>query len=55
MTANCYLPMFSFLVDSFPLVESEDQVQNATRDDNSHLKDLYSFVTGCEEHLSKHK
>ena len=47
--------MLSFLVDSSPLVESDDQVQNAKRDDESHLKDLHSFVTGCEEYLSKHK
>ena len=46
--------MFSFVVDS-SAAESEDGVQNVTRDDDSHLKDLYSFVTGCEEHLSKHK
>lgn len=47
--------MFSFLEDSSSSVISEDQTENVTKDDNSHLKDLHSYVTDCEENLSKHK
>ncbi|KAL9984828.1 hypothetical protein ACROYT_G007164 [Oculina patagonica] len=41
--------------DSSSSVISEDQTENVTKDDNSHLKDLHSYVTDCEENLSKHK
>lgn len=47
--------MLSLLEDSSSSVISEDQAENVAKDDNGHLKDLHSYVTDCEENLSKHK
>ena len=46
---------FPFLEDSPSAVITEDQAENVVKEDNSHLKDLHSYVTDCEENLSKHK
>lgn len=36
-------------------VTPENEERNEIKEDDSHLKELHSYVTGCEENLTKHK
>ena len=44
-----------FAEDSFQILASEDQAEDSMEDDSSHLQKLHSYVTECEENLTKHK
>ena len=49
------LLIFSLPEDSSMLVTPENEAEHVIKEDNSHLKELHSYVTGCEENLTKHK
>ena len=36
-------------------VTPENEERNEIKEDDSHLKELHCYVTGCEENLAKHK
>lgn len=44
-----------FVEDSCQISASEDQAEDSIEDDSSHLQKLHSYVTECEENLTKHK
>lgn len=46
---------FFFVEDSCQISASEDQAEDSIEDDSSHLQKLHSYVTECEENLTKHK
>lgn len=47
--------VFFFVEDSCQISASEDQAEDSIEDDSSHLQKLHSYVTECEENLTKHK
>lgn len=47
--------IFFFVEDSCQISASEDQAEDSIEDDSSHLQKLHSYVTECEENLTKHK
>ena len=56
-SGNCYIYKFVvfFVEDGCQILASEDQAEDSMEDDSSHLQQLHSYVTECEENLTKHK
>ena len=56
-SGNYYIYKFVlfFVEDSCQILASEDQAEDSMEDDSSHLQKLHSYVTECEENLTKHK
>ena len=49
-------PAYLFFIEAMSLpVTPENEERNEIKEDDSHLKELHSYVTGCEENLAKHK